>query len=750
MSASQAEHAGPIPVQCSKFMNKKEYNISGFDCPNCAAKVEHHLSKQKEISSVRLDYSKNKLYISYKEKEFTLDELVKVIKEVESDPLNINEVGSSISLDNKIFTKKMKITLIRILFSITIIFICLFGLAQANLAWLRFSLYVFAIFVIGYDIFYKVILHIKNRTSILDHNLLITIASFGSLALAIIELINEDHASFIHGPVALDDSMEGLMVIVLFQIGSIIENVATNKSKAAIMSAVELRVDKANLLTQDGVKVVKPEELKIGDSIIVKTGELIPIDGEIVEGFGYIDSSSLTGEYVPIMAKENDAVYGGCLLKDGTLTIKVNKLYEDSTVSKIIELIESGGEKKSDADVFIAKFARIYTPIVVILAILSFLIGGIIASSTGVNNAWLTWVHTGLEILVIGCPCAIVISVPLAYFSGLGLASKHGIVIKGSNYLDELSKLGKLISDKTGTLTRGSFSIQEKHPIGVKEDELINKLLIVESLSSHPIGKAILHDYKETKIPTGKNFKEVVGLGCEIDYKKEHIVAGGEKLFIKRNIDYPKVLENGSIVYCAVNNKCIGYVILRDTIKDDAQPMVDLLHSKGVEIILLTGDDEDNAKAICNKLGIDRWHSNLLPKDKIDILEEEMKNYNKKVAFIGDGINDAPSIIRSDIGIAMGGIGSDVAVSNSDIVIMNDDPAKVYDAMVIANKARHTALFNIVFALLIKIAVFILALVFPDASYMMYVAVAADTGLTVLLVINSLLLLYRPLKRKVK
>ncbi len=728
-------------------MTKKVYNISGFDCPNCAAKTEAHLASQEDVEYVHIDFSANKLFITYLGEPWKKEKLVKVIAEVESDPLNISEEKQSHDKVS-IFTMNMKVMVVRIIFAIAMIIVCMFGLARSEFNWLRFGLYCGTVVVIGYDIFYKVFNHIKNRVSILDHHLLISIAALGSLCIALIDLVNGENP--IHNNIALDDTIEAVMVITLFQIGSIIENIATNKSKAAIMSAVELRVDTANLLENDTIKIVKPEELKIGDKIIIKTGELIPVDGVVIDGDAYIDTSSLTGEYVPIHASKDSEIYSGCLVKEGNVTVSVKKLYADSTVNKIIELIQNSGEKKSKADEFIAKFAKIYTPIVVVLAILVFVIGGLVAMFNKVPNAWLTWLHTGLEILVIGCPCAIVISVPLAYFSAIGLSSKHGIVVKGGNYIDKLAEIGKLITDKTGTLTHGSFSIQKLENIDIDKEEFMSYLVSLEYLSSHPIGKAICHDYKLKKKKSVKLFKEIAGVGCYGIIDGKQVIAGNLKMMEENHISLEASKESGSIVYVAIDNKYVGYVLLADTIKEDAQPMVDLLHGIGVEIILLTGDKEENARDICNKLGIDRWHSELMPNMKTEILEKEMSDYQKTVAFIGDGINDAPSIIRSDVGIAMGGIGSDIAVSNADVIIMNDDPAKVYDAITIAKKGRRTSLFNIVFALLIKIVVFVLALIYHDQDFMMYVAVLADTGLTVLLVLNSLLLLYRPVRRKVR
>lgn len=726
-------------------MKRKIFIVSGFDCAVCAGKAERHIAKQQDVESARMDFTNNKLYINFKDEPWDCEKLRKVIAEVESDPLNINDFSKeSNNKKVKIFNKRMLFILIRIITVVAISLINIFLLAKENLTLIRTILYGLGIAIIGYDIGWRVILHIKNRNNILDHNLLITIAALGSFVISLLEF-NDPHIMSIGSiDISMDGGMEGVMVITLFQIGQIIESLATNKSKAAVMSAVELRVDTAQLVTSNGVETVTPEELRVGDEIIVTSGELIPIDGVVLSGEAYVDTSSLTGEFVPVMVIKDSQVFGGCLVKSGTINVRVSKKYEDSTVSKIIELISNGGEEKTKADEFIAKFARIYTPIVVGLAIFTLLIGGLI------SRDWETWIHTGLEILVIGCPCAIVISVPLAFFSAIGLASKNGIVIKGANYLDKLLEMGVLITDKTGTLTHGSFEISKIVANGIDDSELLEYLYAAECLSKHPIGKAICHGIKTNEYSNKLNdFNEIPGYGVDVLYGEKIVVAGGTKLLKEQGIEVPDVKDAGTVVYCAVDGNLVGYVVLSDVIKDNAQPMVDLLHARNIEICLLTGDKEENAKEICGNLGIDRWYSELLPEDKMKYLVKEMKNTNKAVAFIGDGMNDAPSIIRSDIGIAMGGMGSDIAVENADIIIMNDDPAKVSDAIDIASKARRTSVFNIAFALMIKVIVYILAILFGGESWMMYVAILADTGLTVLLVLNSLLLLYRKIKRRI-
>ena len=738
---------------------KKTYHISGFDCGNCAAKAERHLNSKEGVEVATLDFAANKLYITYNGNAWTLNELKRVIAEVENDPLNIYEEGAKNKKKQKakIFTKNMWFILGRVIFATLATLACIFLLGKAEYNWLRFGIYLAIYAVIGYDILWKVIMHIRHRTNPLDHNLLITTAAIGAFTLCVIQFLNWDkygehviHYLSENYSIAMDHAMDAMMVIILFQIGRIIEAVATNKSKAAVMSAVELRVDTANLLTEEGVKVVTPEELEVGQSIIVKVGELIPVDGEVIDGDAQVDTSSLTGEFVPVRVKKDDNVYSGCLIKQGQITVKVKKIYADSTVSKIIELITSGGEKKSKADEFIAKFGRLYTPIVVGVAILVMLVTGLVRHT---GEGWMDAVYEGLEILVTGCPCAIVISAPLAYFAAIGLSSKNGIVVKGASFLDQLFSLGTVVTDKTGTLTKGSFSIQHIKPNNVDEEELLADLYVVEALSNHPIGKAICHGLNLKKIAAEvTDFEEIAGFGVECNYKGKHIVAGSNKMMNKYNIAYTEASEVGAVIYVATNDKYMGYVVLSDEIKENALEMVNLLHKQNIDVVLLTGDHEENAKDISRKLGIDRYHSELLPEQKTVILEQEIAASKKTVAFVGDGINDAPSIIRSDIGIAMGGIGSDIAVENADVVIMNDDPTKIYDAVKISKIARHTAVFNIVFSLFVKIAVAVLVVMhemvptFPEIP--MYVAVLADTGLTVVMVLNSLAVLYRKIKRK--
>ena len=708
-------------------MTKKIYTITGFDCANCASKTEKHLSNKDEIESCRIDFAQNKLYINYKDEPLSISKILEYIKEVETDHIEVSENTTSSFKKIPLFTTKMKISLIRVIISTLIILFSEIFLTNPDLFWYKFGLYVFGLLVVSYDIVYKVINRIINLENFVDEYLLITLSAFGALTISTLYTVN--------GNPHTHELMDGVMVVLLFQVGKIIESIATNKSKNAVMTAIDSRAEVAHLISGDDIFDVDPEDLKVNQEILVKVGEIIPIDGILVKGEGYIDTSSLTGEYVPKAVKEGDELFSGCILKSGSITVKVSKKYKESTISRIVELISNSGEKKSKADQFITKFARIYTPLVLLTSISYILIAGFISQD------WLNTVFKGLEILVVACPCAIVISVPLAYFSGIGLASKKGILVKGTNYLDELNELKKIVTDKTGTLTKAVFKIQEVHSVDGNEELLLKTLYIAESKSNHPIAKAITHGINISEYAKDvEEYFEIAGLGIECVYQDDIIVAGSFKLLEKNYIEAVEVNKSGTLVYVSLNGTYLGYVLLNDELKESSYKFVEDFKKNNVETILLTGDKKEVASLIANELNIDEYHYELLPEDKVKILEEIKNNTKGKVSFVGDGINDAASIRLSDVGIAMGGIGSDVAVENADVVIMNDDPKKIYDAYKIAKISRRTSIFNIVFSLLLKISVIVLCLIFEVP---MFVAVLADTGLTVLMVLNSLLVLYR-------
>ena len=709
---------------------RKSYCITGFDCPNCANKSERHLAKDKRIKEAIIDFNNDRLHIDYIDKELSIEEIKAIIKEVEDDEIEIEELNSE-KKKYKFFNKENIVILSRILFAVIIILLDLLLLKGENYFWYNFSISLIALLIISYDVYLEVAEHFAKLEDIIDEALLMTLTSIGA---------------FVIGSVTKDTSIfvESMLVMILYQVGEIIEHVATSKSKEAIISTVSLRVEKANLLVGSDIKVVKPQELNVGDVVVVSNGEEVPIDGEIVDGNGYIDTSSLTGEFVPISATNGKDVYAGYIVKEGSIKIRVNKVYKDSAINKVNELIANSGAKKSKADEFVDKFARIYTPLILLVSILVMIIGGAISKN------WNEWGILGLKMLVVGCPCAIVISVPLAYFASLGLASKNGLVVKGSNYLDSLVNTKKVITDKTGTLTKGVFKINKINAISGNEEELLDVLKRAEYLSNHPIAKAIINGDSISDFNSNcKDYKEYAGLGVSILYNDKLVLAGNEKLLSKYGIKVDKAQETGSIIYVSYDNKYLGYVSLSDEIRSDAYKMVSLLKKEKIETILLTGDKEDNAKALCNELGISNYHSELMPIDKVNYLEKEL---NKKytTCYIGDGINDAASIKEADVGFAMGALGSDIAVSSADVIVMNDNPSSVYDAIKISKIARRTSLFNIFFALFIKIgievAAFLTGLFGLGGVIPMWAAVLADTGLTVVLVINSLLILYRKIK----
>lgn len=630
--------------------------------------------------------------------------------------------------------KEILINSIRLSVALILAIVGLFYLNEANFGvWVNFVVMGIAWLIVGYDIVYKAFHSLIKEKNPFDENMLMLIASIGAFCL---RLFGKDENE-IFG----NEFFEAFMVAFLFQLGDIFEDLATDKSHEAISNAIGLRAKKASLLKDGNILTVDPEDLSIGDEILVKVGEIIPADGVILSGSGDVDMSSLTGEFNPVAKKEGDLVNSGTILKSGSLKVRVNKSYEDSTVSKIIALVEESSGAKSKADKFITKFARIYTPIVVAIALL---IAVIPPLCIGMNNleTWKEWIRIGVSILVISCPCAVVVSVPLAYFAGIGLASKYGIIVKGGSYFDELNRLGVLVTDKTGTLTRGKFIVEEYHPEGISLDKFQEYIIAAESRSNHPIAKAIVGEtnlapYSE-KI---SEYTEKAGYGEMLTYDGHTLLAGNEKLLRENHISFAKANEIGTIVYLAIDGKYAGYLLLNDEIKESSFKTIQDLHKMGVKSVMLTGDKKESALKVANELQIDEVHSELLPEDKTNLLKEKLTG-EKAVAYVGDGINDAPSIALADIGVAMGGAGSDLAVENANIVIMNDDVSKIVTVKKIAKATRNRAIFNVVASLLIKLAIAACSILIP--SFPLMIAVLADTGVTLLMVASSVsLLAYR-------
>ena len=718
-------------------MIKKVYTISGFDCPNCAANAECHLNKQDNIDSAVIDFNNERLYITYKDEPLSIEQIISLINEVEEDEITITHLSDKKEKveEEPIFNKETILLLVRIFFIIALMVTAkiLESTILDQRSWQVIALYLAALIIGIYDIFLAVIKNIIHKVNPIDEHLLMLISCIG--AFCIVFFKDKDTVFF-----------DGVMVLALFQIGELIEDILSNKSKSAIKKAIDLRAETANLIKGEEVISVSPESLNIDDLVMIKVGEKIPVDGEVISGSGTLDNSSLTGESVPVDVSTGSILLSGATLSSGSVTMKVLKTFENSTVSKIMELVESSGEKKSKVDKFITKFARIYTPIVLLIAILYTVIFGFI-------GGFAESLYGGVFILIIGCPCSIVISVPLAFFAGIGLASRNGIVIKGATYLDQLYEAGVLFIDKTGTLTYGNFELSKVSPIGINEEEFMNYLLSAECLSTHPIAKAIIKNRDVSKLSLKQNdYQELAGYGILTYFEGHEIYAGNINLLKNNGVDIQEENENGTIIYLAVDKEYVGYVVLSDIVRNSSKEMIKRLNKLGINVVLLSGDNKDKVKNTAEEVGIKEYYGELLPQDKAKYVSNAVSNKKnkKQVLFAGDGINDTPSIMLADVGIAMGGIGSDVAVSNADVIIMHDDPIKIAQAIDISRKARHVAIFNIVFAISIKVIALVLTMLsgtinFPP-HFIPLVDALSDTGLTVLLVINSLLLIYRKIK----
>lgn len=607
--------------------------------------------------------------------------------------------------------KNESLTLIRISIAFLILLFAVFSNIPNNI---KICCFLFAYLLAGYDILYTAIKNIiKGR--IFDENFLMGLATLGALA--------------------IKEYPEAVMVMVLYQLGEYFQHRAVKKSRRSILELMDIRPDYA--YKEENGKVIKysPEEINQGDIILVKTGEKIPLDGVITEGSAILDTSALTGESVPKTVKMDDTAISGCINTNGVIKIKVTKKYGESTVSKILKLIEHASSKKSRTENFITRFAGYYTPAVVAAALMLAVLPPLLLP----DAQFTIWLKRALTFLVISCPCALVISIPLGFFGGIGGASKCGILIKGSNYLEALSKPDSVVFDKTGTLTKGSFEVTKISPQnGISEGELIEYAAYAENYSNHPIALSLKKAYKKD-IDTSKisNVSEFAGNGVKADINGEEILAGNSALMEKFQINIQEHPDEGTVVYCAKNGEYIGYIVISDEIKEDSPLAIKELKKVVGKTVMLTGDSEAAAKRISERLGIQQVYSQLLPQDKVEKLENIIaeKQKDKNVIFIGDGINDAPVLTRADVGIAMGAMGSDAAIEAADVVIMDDKPSKIYTAVKIAQKTMLIVKQNIIFALGVK-ALFLLLGAFGFMT--MWGAVFADVGVALLAVLNSL------------
>lgn len=605
-------------------------------------------------------------------------------------------------------TKKQKKMRLRIIISLILYIICLFIPAQ-NL--IKLALFLVPYFIIGYDVLLKAINNIKNG-QVFDENFLMTIATIGA---------------FIIG-----EYNEGVAVMLFYQVGELFQSYAVGKSRESIASLMDIRPDFANIEQDGKIVEVDPDEVEIGQTIIVKAGEKIPIDGIVLEGTSSLDTSALTGESVPRDVFKDSEVISGCINLSGVLKIRTTKEFGESTVSKILDLVENSSVKKAKAENFVTKFARYYTPFVVILAtVLAISLPFII------NISFADSFYRALTFLVISCPCALVISIPLSFFGGIGGASKEGILVKGGNYLEALAKLKTVVFDKTGTLTKGIFDVSEVITAnGFSESEVIELACLAESYSKHPIATALRNKYNQNiDFSRISDTKELAGMGISAIIDEKSVLIGNERLMQNESIDYTAYNGYGTVIYVSINNKYAGYIVITDEIKPNADKAIKKLYDLGIKkTVMLTGDNKKAASHVADMLNISDMKCELLPADKVNAVEQILDTKNGVLAFVGDGINDAPVLARADVGIAMGGLGSDAAIEAADIVLMDDKLEKLSDAVKIARKTVLIVKENIVFALGCKLLVLILG-AFGYAN--MWAAVFADVGVAIIAILNS-------------
>jgi len=617
-------------------------------------------------------------------------------------------------------TKKQKKVLYRIITSA--IMLILAQLLPAN-GILKTILFLIPYLIIGYDILVEAFYGVKNLHPF-DENFLMAVATVGAMILG--------------------EYTEAVAVMLFYQIGELFQSVAVGKSRKNISSLMDIRPDCANLLLDSGeTQEFDPDDVEIGSTIIVKPGEKVPIDGVIIEGSTSLDTSALTGESMPKPANEGDSIISGVINLSGVIKVRTTKEFGESTVSKILELVENASSKKSKSENFITKFARIYTPAVCFSALALAILPAIIGLILGNPPMWSTWIYRALTFLVISCPCALVISIPLGFFACIGGASSEGILIKGSNYIETLAHSKIAVFDKTGTLTKGVFEVTEICPVGISRDELLEYSAIAESFSSHPIGESLIMAYgKEIDKGRISDITEISGMGVTaiIDGKKVNV--GNAKLLKQDGTDFSECDKPGSVVYVSVDGAYRGYILISDVIKETSKNAIELLKEAGIrKTVMLTGDSKTTALAVADKIGIDELCAELLPSDKVEIAEQliESKSDSEKLIFVGDGINDAPVLSRADVGIAMGAIGSDAAIESADIVLMDDNPEKISKAIRIAKKCMAIVYQNIAFAIGIKL----ICLIFTALGHAdMWVGIFADVGVMVLAVLNAVRTLY--------
>ena len=579
---------------------------------------------------------------------------------------------------------------------------------------LKLIMYIISYILAGSDVIKRAIENIKNG-QVFDENFLMSAASIGAFFIG--------------------EAPEGVGVMLFYQIGEMLQSYAVGQSRRSISSLMDIRPDYANVLRNGEVLTISPEEVEIGEIIVIKAGERVPLDGIVVEGNSMLDTSALTGESLPREVIAGSELLSGCINMNGLLSAKVTKLYSESTVNKILELVENASSRKSKSEKFITRFARFYTPVVVAIAVVLAIIPPLIIKGATFNE----WIYRSLAFLVVSCPCALVISVPLSFFGGIGGASRNGILVKGSNYLESLAKTEIIVFDKTGTLTKGVFKVQNIHSEKIKPEELLKLAAYAESYSNHPISLSLKEAYKkDIDIEKISQVEEISGHGVSAAVENIKVLAGNDKLMEKFKIPYNKETSGGTVVHIAADGEYAGYILIADKIKDDAFEAVSALKKHNIkDIVMLTGDSESVAINTARELGIDRVYAGLLPADKVEKVEEliSQKSEKARLMFVGDGINDAPVLARADVGVAMGALGSDAAIEAADLVIMTDEPSKIAKAIEIAKNTLKIAYQNIIFAISVKVIILVLSTL---GLASLWAAVFADVGVTFIVVLNAM------------
>lgn len=736
---------------------KLKLYLQGLNCANCANKIENKINKLDEVKQANLNFSTLALFLELNEDVDKLEYVKKIQALIDSiedgvtvqlnkpndgvnkskctsgscsvshenhkhgehsengnshgdnhthEGHNHNESNNKSSNDNK-YVALIKDNIMLI----TGMILFIIGLAIKDNEAISTVIFLVAYLVSGGKVILAALKNIA-KGQIFDENFLMLIATVGAFAIG-------EHA-------------EGVAVMLFYGVGEMLQDYAVNNSRKSISSLMDIRADHANVIRDNNEISVSPEDVLVDEVILIKPGERVPLDGIIIEGESYLDTSALTGESVPRLVKVDGGIYSGAINISSPIKVKVTKLSSESTVSRILELVENASANKGQTEKFITKFAKVYTPIVVALAVLLAVVPPIVLG----NGDFTTWIYRALLFLVVSCPCALVVSIPLGLFAGIGGASKKGILIKGGNYIEALNKIDTIVFDKTGTITKGVFKVSEINAIGIRNEELLKIAAHGESFSNHPIAKSIINEYGNKVDKTVlKDYKEIGGQGISVIYNESNLLLGNKRLMDLNNIEAPEVDSIGTIIYVALDNKLLGYIIISDEIKEEAKEAIIELKKQGIkQTIILTGDNQQIGDKVGSIVGATKVYGNLMPQDKVTRLEEIIENAQGKVAFVGDGINDAPVIARADLGIAMGDMGSDAAIEAADVVLMRDDLLSISQSIKIANKTNKILWQNIIFSILVKVLVMILgSFGFVD----MWTAVFADVGVTIIAVLNS-------------